>query len=138
MKIIFKDILLFVMWIAFLYTANIASAQNGVYTKNDAAKMHSLESDKKGYLIGYKIIDGDTVYVDDIRPAYIFNRPANWKKSKTWRDYYRTVYNFKKVYPYALLAKTIIHEADSVLANSKFTGRQRDKYIKKYEKAKLS
>lgn len=89
---------------------------------------------RKGYLIGYKIEQGDTVYVDKVPPVYVFNRPDNWKKSKEWRTYYRLVYNFKKVYPYALKAKEIIREADSTLLNTKFSRREREKYLKSYEK----
>ena len=68
---------------------------------------------KRGYVIGY-IIDnnGDTLYVDKIRAAYVYNRPESWKKSKSWRQYYRMVYNFKKTYPYALKAKVIIQDAE--------------------------
>lgn len=89
---------------------------------------------KPGYAMGYEIIDGDTVYVDKITPAYVFNRPERVKNSKEWRKYYRTVYNFAKVYPYALKAKEIMQDADSTIARSNFTPREREKYIKEYEK----
>lgn len=89
---------------------------------------------KKGYPIGYEIINGDTLYIDKISPTYIFNRPEKWKKTKEWRKYYRTVYNFAKVYPYALKAKEIMQDADSTIARSNFTPREREKYIKEYEK----
>ncbi|MBR7157305.1 MAG: DUF4294 domain-containing protein [Bacteroidales bacterium] len=90
---------------------------------------------KRGYVIGY-IIDnnGDTLYVDKIRAAYVYNRPESWKKSKSWRQYYRMVYNFKKTYPYALKAKVIIQDADSTLKYSNFNAREREKYLKAYEK----
>lgn len=92
------------------------------------------QNTNKNVLIGYKIERGDTVYVDKIAPVYVFNRPDNWRKSRQWRDYYRTVYNFKKVYPYALKAKEIILNTDSTLASSNFSKRERNKYIKNYEK----
>ncbi len=89
----------------------------------------------KGVLIGYTIDNnGDTLYVDKLNSLYVFNRPNKWKESKQWRQYYRTVYNFKKTYPYALKAKLIIMDADSTLAHSNFTPRQREKYLKEYEK----
>ena len=94
----------------------------------------SVNTGEKGVVIGYKIENGDTLYVDKIAPLYVFNRPDNWKKSRQWREYYRTVYNFKKVYPYALKAKTIILDADSTLANARFSKREREKYLKAYEK----
>src|SRR5574344_105593 len=88
----------------------------------------------KGGLMGFKVEMGDTVYFDKLAPVYVFDRPNPWTKRKQWRDYYKTVYNFKKVYPYALLAKRIILEADSTITNSNFTRRERDKYVKQYEK----
>ena len=93
-----------------------------------------LYGQKPGYAMGYEIMDGDTVYVDKITPAYVFNRPERVKNSKEWRKYYRTVYNFAKVYPYALKAKEIMQDADSTIARSNFTPREREKYIKEYEK----
>lgn len=90
---------------------------------------------RRGSVIGYTIDDkGDTLYVDKINSLYVFNRPDKWKNSKQWRQYYRTVYNFKKTYPYALKAKIIVKDADSTLAHSNFTKREREKYLKEYEK----
>ncbi len=93
-----------------------------------------LYGQKPGHAMGYEIINGDTVYIDKITPAYVFNRPEKVKNSKEWRKYYRTVYNFAKVYPYALKAKEIMQDADSTIARSGFTPREREKYIKEYEK----
>lgn len=106
--------------------------------KNNQRELKELIPDvmpfAKGGPMHFKVEQGDTVYLDDLIPIYVFDRPNHWKKRKQWRDYYRTVYNFKKVYPYALLAKKIIMETDSTLANSDFTKRQREKYIRQYEK----
>ncbi len=92
------------------------------------------QGQKPGYAIGYEIVNGDTIYVDKISPAYVYNRPERLKNTKEWRKFYRTVYNFAKVYPYALKAKEIIQDADSTIARSNFTPREREKYIKEYEK----
>lgn len=89
---------------------------------------------KPGVQIGYEVHGKDTIYVDRINELHVFNRPQSWKKSREWRKFYRTVYNFAKVYPYALKAKAIMREADSTLASSNFTRAQREKYIKDYEK----
>lgn len=77
---------------------------------------------------------GDTLFVEKISPIYVYNRPDKWKKDRQWREFYRTVYNFNKVYPYALKAKAIIADADSTIANSNFNRRQREKYLKEYQK----
>ena len=89
---------------------------------------------KPGVRIGYEVHGKDTIYIDRINELHVFNRPQSWKKSREWRKFYRTVYNFAKVYPYALKAKAIMRDADSTLANSNFTRGQREKYIKEYEK----
>lgn len=94
----------------------------------------NAHAQKPGVPIGYEISRGDTIYVDKISPVHVFNRPESWKKSREWRKFYRTVYNFAKVYPYALKAKEIMRDADSTLANSGFTRWEREKYIKSYEK----
>ena len=94
-----------------------------------------LAQERKGVSMGYVLqSNGDTLFVDKMPPLYVFNRPDSWKKSKQWRDYYKTVYNFKKTYPYALLAKEIAQDADSTLANSNFTKKEREKYLREYEK----
>lgn len=89
---------------------------------------------KPGVPIGYELVGKDTLYLDKIKEVHVFNRPESWKKSREWRKFYRTVYNFAKVYPYALKAKAIMRDADSTLANSDFTRGEREKYIKSYEK----
>ncbi len=89
---------------------------------------------KPGVPIGYELNGNDTIYIDKIKEVHVFNRPESWKKSREWRKFYRTVYNFAKVYPYALKAKAIMRDADSTLANSNFTRGQKEKYIKEYEK----
>ena len=95
----------------------------------------ACSQNRRGKTIGFIIQDnGDTLFADKIAPLYVFNRPDNWKKSRQWREYYKTVYNFKKTYPYALIAKEITRDADSTLAHSNFTKKEREKYLRQYEK----
>lgn len=54
-------------------------------------------------------------------------------KGREWREFYRLVYNFRKTYPYALMAKNKIQEADSVLNSKRFSAKEREKYIKNFE-----
>ena len=95
---------------------------------------HFMQGQEKRIFLGYTIENGDTVYVEKIKPVYVFNRPKSWQQSREWRKYYRTVYNFAKTYPYALKACEIMKDADSTIANSNFTKWEREKYIKAYEK----
>lgn len=81
-------------------------------------------------VIQYQIIDGDTIYFDNIIPARVV---ATKKKGKEWRKYYRLVHNFGKVYPYALLAKEILSEADSTITAEQMNRRNKNKYISKLQ-----
>lgn len=82
----------------------------------------------------YRIENGDTVYQASIRTAYIFYVDKKRNKGKEWREYYRLVWNFNKVYPYALKAKVLLREADSTIEASGMTGAKREKYLKEFEK----
>ena len=88
----------------------------------------------KGFQVGYKVEGRDTVYQIKLRDTYLFSWPEEKKKGRAWRDFYRLVYNFRKTYPYALIAKEKFGIADSVLNSRKFTSKQRTKYIKDFEK----
>ena len=90
------------------------------------------EAQTNGYPLNYKIEGKDTVYLIYMRELYFFNRPVN-KNSRQWRNYYRLVYNFKKVYPYALIARDKIHQADSIIAARNYKGGQRERFIKQFE-----
>lgn len=70
---------------------------------------------------------GDTVFVDELRPAIVF--PKIKKNTPDARKYYKLVYNFNKVYPYTDVAKKLIHEADSTIAAGRLNRIRKDKYI---------
>lgn len=71
----------------------------------------------------------DTVFLDAIRAARIYEKLPR-QKGKDWRKYYRLVYNFNKVYPYALEAGRLIREVDSTLTTDNLKRGRREKYIK--------
>ncbi len=76
----------------------------------------------------------DTIYFIRLNEIYVINRDNNRKSNREWREFYRLVYNFKKTYPYALIAKEKITYADSVLSSKKFTRRERERFIRDFEK----
>ena len=100
-----------------------------------------VEKDKAQYkgqaewTIMYYTVDekGDTTFIDWLPPVFKLETVRKWYKAKVWREYRRLVWNFKKVYPYALQARKIIQEADSVLAVSKFSNKEKEQYIKEYQ-----
>ncbi len=85
-------------------------------------------------VITYEVVTGETIILDAIKPAYIIGTVRGNYRGRAWRQYRRLVYNFKRVYPYALEARKIIREADSVIAVSNFSEKQRDEYIDAYQK----
>lgn len=97
-----------------------------------------VDGQQKGYLVGYKIEGKDTVYQINIRDLYVFNRPEKFKKSRSWREFSRLVYNFNKVYPYALEAREKIMEADSVMERRNLKGREKERYVKIFEEKLFS
>lgn len=92
-----------------------------------------LYSQDENYKVNYKIEGKDTVFQINLGAVYHFAWDKNKMKGKEWREFYRLVYNFRKTYPYALIAKQKILEADSVMTSKKFSARDREKYIKSFE-----
>ena len=83
-------------------------------------------------MLQYEIIGGDTVYMDVLNPSRI--SLYGHRRGKDWRKYYRLVWNFSKTYPYALVARKLIHDTDSTFAKDKLGRRQRDKYVNVVQK----
>lgn len=80
------------------------------------------------------IVEGkDTVYLDEIRASKVYSRVPK-QKGREWRKYYRLVHNFSKAYPYALVAKKLVNEADSTIAADNLKGAKREKYINSIQK----
>ena len=84
------------------------------------------------------IVEGnDTIYIDQIRASKVYSRLPKMK-GREWRQYYHLVHNFSKAYPYALVAKKLVVEADSVIAADNLKGVKREKYINKVQKELFS
>lgn len=94
-----------------------------------AASTYSPETEVMKYIIE----NGDTIYVDEIRAARVWEKLPR-QKGKDWRKYYRLVHNFSKAYPYALVARKLVMEADSTIAADKLKGAKREKYINSVQK----
>ena len=79
------------------------------------------------------IVEGnDTIYIDHIRASKVYSRLPKMK-GREWRQYYRLVHNFSKAYPYALVAKKLVMEADSTIAADNLKGVKRDRYVNKVQ-----
>jgi len=85
-----------------------------------------------GYVLGYVIEKGDTVYLSQLKPVYIFPKPV-FKNEKAKREYQRLATNFRKVYPYALLARQRLDEID-VAVSAISSKKEREEFAKRKEK----
>mgnify|MGYP002622523617 FL=1 len=99
---------------------------------NDLKELRRLQGNAtdrrpRGFPMYYEVIDGDTVYVDSIDPVWCF--PKGRKAAgKDWRKQYRLVYNFNKVYPYALVGRKMMKQVDSTIAADVTKRSQRNTY----------
>jgi len=78
------------------------------------------------------IANGDTIFIDELVPAVVYNKPRG-RQNREWRRYYKLVYNFGKAYPYALLAKQEMKGTDEYIAKHNLKGREKEKYVKSLE-----
>ena len=88
---------------------------------------------KEEKLMKYIIEGNDTIYIDEIQASRAFAKLPK-QKGKDWRKYYRLVHNFSKAYPYALVARKLVIEADSTIAADRLRGAKREKYISGIQK----
>lgn len=88
---------------------------------------------KKGEMMEYIVEGEDTIYVDHIRASKVYSRVPKMK-GREWRKYYRLVHNFSKTYPYALVARKLVQEADSTIAADNLKRGKRDRYINEIQK----
>lgn len=82
-----------------------------------------------------RVEGGDTVYVGTIKPSYVY---VGKKKGKKWRKYYKLVYNFSKVYPYALYGRQLKGETDSLFKEKNMGRWKRSRYVDRIQKDLIS
>lgn len=81
-------------------------------------------------------MEEEEYYLEELPAASVSGkRKKKIKKyGKEWREKYRLVYNFNRVYPYALVGRKMMHQVDSTIEADNLDRRNRDKYIKNVEK----
>lgn len=88
---------------------------------------------RSGTLMVYDIVDGDTVYYDVLSGARIIAA----RRGGSLKQYYKLIYNFNKVYPYALAGRRMMAQVDSTIAADVTRKSQRAAYINSVEKELL-
>lgn len=106
-------------------TISVKDVRAGIREAEDEPK------DGNGFL-PFFVEGGDTIYYDEITASKVYSRLPK-QKGKEWRKYYRLVHNFSKSYPYALVAKKLVEEADSTIAADNLKGVKRDRYVNKVQ-----
>ena len=76
---------------------------------------------------------GDTVFMETLDPVWIFPKGRRMKDGD-WRQYYKLVYNFNKVYPYALVGRKMMAQVDSTIAADVSKRAERTRYINDVER----
>lgn len=77
--------------------------------------------------------NGDTTYLDNLPAIYIFSRGAR-QNTKEWRNYYKLVWRFARVYPYAIASGHLVRQVDSTLNAEHYRGLRRERYISAIQK----
>ena len=121
-KRLIVSLTLIVLGIALLSSAPGASAQGGR---------------SRGVPMYYLVENGDTTYIDTIEPVWCIAKGRGGMKKGDWRKYYKLVYDFNKVYPYALVGRKMMAQVDSTIAVDVSKRSQRNKYINDVEKELL-
>lgn len=77
--------------------------------------------------------NGDTVFIDQLDPVWIFPKGRRMKDGD-WRKYYKQVFYFNRVYPYALAGRKMMAQVDSTIAADASKRSQRTRYVNDVEK----
>lgn len=135
-----------VIFMALLLLCTLAGAQNKKSRKQQAeeegTKKEKAAVDKamarleSGEVLKYVVENGDTLFVDSIRPVIKWGNSR--KAKKDWKKYTKLVYNFSQAYPYAIVAKHLVMQADSTFAAEKMKRRKKEKYINELQNQLLS
>lgn len=88
----------------------------------------------KGTPMYYEVTpEGDTVFMETLDPVWILPRGRK-AGSADWRRYYKLVYNFNKVYPFALVGRKMMAQVDSTIVADVTRRSERNRYVADVEK----
>lgn len=132
MTIIGKAAVCAALLLSALMPTSVCRAQSAVEAAQQAVKRHKVS----GYPMYFEVIDGDTTFVDSIDPIWVFPRGRGFR-SGDWRKEYKLIYNFNKVYPYALVGRKMMAQVDSTIRADVTKKSERNKYVNNVEKELL-
>lgn len=77
--------------------------------------------------------NGDTTFLDRVPAVYIVGRGRR-SDEKSWKDYYRLVWRFARVYPYAQASGKLVKQVDSTLNAEHYGFIRKERYISAIQK----
>jgi len=117
-----------------LAAAPAASAQGGEARESARDAVRQARRPVRGTPMYFELdAQGDTVFMETLDPVWIFPRGRRMRDGD-WRRYYKLVFNFNKVYPYALVGRKMMAQVDSTLAADVSKRSERNRYINDVEK----
>lgn len=84
------------------------------------------------YEDGVEDEDGTMMYFDYLKPAKVVSKLPK-QKGRDWKKYYRLVYNFSQMWPYAKAAERIVATTDSTIVADGLKGVKREQYVGKVQ-----
>lgn len=102
-------------------------------SKVGATAVWGEKSSSSENTLNYIIEGRDTIYIDHLNPSKVYSRLPR-QKGREWRKYYRLVHNFSKAYPYAMVARKLVQEADSTIAADNLKRVKREQYVARVQK----
>jgi hypothetical protein len=102
-------------------------------SKVGATAVWGEKSSSSENTLNYIIEGRDTIYIDHLNPSKVYSRLPR-QKGREWRKYYRLVHNFSKAYPYAIVARKLVQEADSTIAADNLKRVKREQYVARVQK----
>ena len=115
---------------------HVRRAMEQARARQDAMTRAQVNSETGTGQSGYmrmRVENGDTTYLETLHPVYIFGRGRNMSE-KNWRDYYKLVWRFARVYPYAQASGPLLRQVDSTLDAEHYGPLRRERYIAAIQK----
>lgn len=115
---------------------HIRAAMDRAREKRERAALIIVNSEsgtsQGGYLHFQVDEKGDTTFLDVLEPIWVFAQSKG--NQKNWRDYYKLVWRFGRVYPYAEVAGRLVARVDSTVEANHYGRLKRDRYISDVQK----
>lgn len=90
--------------------------------------LSETEASAQGGWMRMKVENEDTTYFDVLPPIFIFGKGSR-NAEKNWKDYYKLVWRFARVYPYALASGGLKKQVDSTLNANHYKGLRKQIYM---------